>query len=250
VGAGRHIHGILAVGAVLVVAMLSTDSAFGSSGEITQAQASSDWSHASIAGIVYRTDACVDQPAPTLPPWDPELAEPPEYFPRCGWIPYATLGPAAPEDDCSSSARRWPTIGEGVQIVWEGGERTGVGSAPFELPEVPLQYGSDAPLLCLSVVEAAVEGIFCVQIVGFPCPPFAIVPRRYQLDSALLSVQPQVPGAPGSGSPPGAEQKPSLHRRHCRRRRQRAEQKSSLGLQRRVTGSAPCRSRHHRRDRS
>jgi hypothetical protein len=176
--------GFVAVG-VMAIGLTLPVGAGAASGTITLAATDPGWVSADVVGAVHRTVGCLPSPQtpqPPSPPWEPQ-PEPPERFPRCGWIPYATLGPAG---DCSSPARRWPALGEGVQLVWSGGERTGAGSAQFDLRDLPLELGADAPLLCLSVIEAAKEAIVCIAVVPSPCPPYAIVARHYQLDSALL----------------------------------------------------------------
>lgn len=201
---GRRLRKDMTLGAVLAFALLLLPAKAGAaSGTIALAETDSGWTRASLEGAVYRTTECLSFPEGSKPPgpgfpspeWEP-LPAPPEYFSRCAWIPYATLGPVPPEGDCSSRGRRWPTMGDGVQLVWSGGERIGVGSAHFDLHGLELEYGSEAPLLCLSVIEASKEGIVCIQIFPSPCPPYAIVGRHYQLDSTLLEAQPPTPQPP------------------------------------------------------
>lgn len=223
-----------AVIGLLAVAMLPPPSASASAGRIATASASFDWSSARISGAVYRTIECLKPPEyprpPTSPGWlEPEPSPPPpEYFSLCAWIPYVTVGPA---DDCASPERRWLTGGSKVQVVWSGGERTGVGSAAFDLPDVALEFGADGPLLCLSVIEAAAEGIVCVQVVPSPCPPYAIVGRSYPLDSALLEPVPASPNVPVAET----EVQPAVIidrplKRHCRRSRVRAKRGAGVKL--------------------
>lgn len=143
---GGHIRKGLAVGAGLTLALLLAEGALASSGEIDHAQTNEDWTYAFIAGTVDWTEEC--------PGSEPQEPEPP-LSSTCSWTPYATLGPAT--SDCTSLDRAWPDLGEGIQLVWSGGTRTGVGSASFDLPAVPLQGGDDAPLLCLSAFEVRDE---------------------------------------------------------------------------------------------
>lgn len=231
-------------------ATLVAGSALGSSGTILEARASVDWTNGSFAGAVYRTYSCLQLPSLRKPPpspglpTDPPSIEIPEYFSPCAWIPYATLGPGDEEGDCSSPERA--TAGDGVQRVWSGGERTGAGSAVFDLTAVPLQYGADAPLLCLSVIEAGPVPVLCIAVVGFPCPPYAIGARHYQLDSALLEVPSRVSSpslsSVASGALPLATPSPGMRkpqRKRCRRGKRQARQDVSAKPKRKVR----CRSR-------
>jgi hypothetical protein len=249
----------LAIGVALGLCLVVCGSAFGATGRIVRAQASADWTQGSIAGVVYRTIECVEPPVPIgpdppYPGWPGKVEDPiapPEYFPLCDWIPYATVGPAA--QACSSSARRLSMLGDGVQLVWSGGERTGVGAAAFDLPAVGLEHGAAAPLLCLSVVEAATGLVVCPALAGFPCPPYAIVAKTYPLDSALLETQPATnpPAASAALSVttrPAAEPKQALRGQKGRCRKGRTRAKSGPGIDsQRSPGSRPrCRSRHRR----
>jgi hypothetical protein len=107
----------------------------------------------------------------------------------CGWIPYATVGPGTSQADCSSAGRRLDSLGQGVQLVWEGKEIGGPGSAGYDLQDVQLENGPNSPLLCLSAVEAVAESIMCAAEElpgGATCPPYVVEHVYYQLDSALL----------------------------------------------------------------
>lgn len=175
----------VAICAAFVLMALSPSTAMGSSGGITQAYVNAEWTKATIAGSVDWTSDCQLPPQPPEE-WGELPPPPPESEPSiCRWVPYATVGPVT--DECSSPDRHWPTVGSGVQIVWEGNERWGDGSVAFDLPGVALQYGSSSPLLCLSAVEAVPEGIVCVQIVPSPCPPYVVKLRYYEFDSAQLA---------------------------------------------------------------
>ncbi len=216
---------------ILALALLAAlpAAAHGASGTITRAEASADWAHGSVAGIVYRTVECLSvssSPGPSKPdPHPPEWESPPpaEYFSPCAWIPYATVGPGTSQADCSSPGRSLNSPGEGVQVVWSGSERTGVGSAAFDLASIPLDHGAAAPLLCLSVIEAAAQAVICIAVVPSPCPPYAIVGRAYQLDSALLATgrPPEspveaAPSEPLVGSPQRVEPANPRKARRCR----------------------------------
>jgi hypothetical protein len=174
-----------------------------SSGEISRAQVSSDWTTASIAGVANRINECVEPPEEPEPegPEPGESSGPmppiePESPPRmCGWIPYATVGPGASQADCSSAGRRLDSLGQDVQLVWAGKEIEGPGSASYDLQDVQLENGPNSPLLCLSAVEAVVESVMCEVVEGGTCP-YAIEHAYYQLDSALLE-----PPTPSMGNP-------------------------------------------------
>jgi hypothetical protein len=192
--------------AVLSVGLSATPEARGATGEIAVAEVDPGWGQATLAGMVHRTIGCLSFPQPPKRPEEPEgpgsppewpggsYPEPWEVFSRCAWIPYATLGPA--EKDCSSPDRHWLKPATGVQLIWSGGERTGAGSAQFDLADLPLEYRAAAPLLCLSVVEAAMEPVVCVAVYPSSCPPYGLVGRPFQLDSATLQVR-----STGGGSP-------------------------------------------------
>lgn len=202
------------------------------SGEITRAQVTADWANASLAGFAEGSVHCAhgkggvggkEPPeGPGLFPWGPPvLPDSPPW--ACGWIPLATLGPGASQADCSASNRRWGSIGDGVQLVWSGYERGG-GLAPFDLGDVALTHGNQAPLLCLSVI-AAEEGFVC-QAVG--CPEYVIGHATHLLDSALLEVaSTPVAQEQAQSSPPLSGEQP------CgkpRKRQKRAKKHGGLAL--------------------
>ena len=128
--------------------MLSVDNAFASSGEISVVEANEGWTHARIAGVVEWTEVC--EPFPVLPS---EPVTPPPEWSCSTWEPYATLAPEVLGADCSAPDRNPPGIGSQIQVVWMGGEGSGVGSAGFDLSEVPLQSEFGPLLLCLSAFE-------------------------------------------------------------------------------------------------
>jgi hypothetical protein len=206
-------------------ALLPASAVGSSSGEIIRAEVSADWTSASLAGMAEKTHGC-QIPAPGKPqPGEPEPPVPPDSPPwTCGWIPYLTLG--ATSSSCSSPARAWDSLGESIQVVWVGLERTSVGSAVFDLANVPLDQGAAAPLLCLSVVESILLNRVCIPEIS--CPP-VIGHVTYQLDSVLLEVVPPPPGSPGS-----RESTPLLPSgQPCRRskpRHKRSDKKPRIGI--------------------
>jgi len=191
---------------VLCVALVAASGAHAASGEIRDASVDSEWERANLSGSVYRTTACLPvapipgKPLDPLLPGEPQRPEPQVSFSPCAWIPYATLGPS--EVKCDAVSRIGMTVGDGVQLVWWGGEQIGTGSAHFDLVGISLEHGPNAPLLCLSVIEAARQPIVCVAVFPSPCPPYAIAGNPFQLDSALLETAPAVPKPPLASGPP------------------------------------------------
>jgi hypothetical protein len=202
------------VGAALVVTLIVPANALGSSGEITRAAATADWTEASIAGSVAWS-GCADAVAP----WPrsssgprAEVASPP---PHCGWIPYATIGPGVSESECASADRDWPDLGEDVAVVWWDGELSGEGTAEFDFANLSLD-GVPGKLLCVGVIERAGTGekISCAP--GEPIPPgrhcpHAIFSRSIVFGSALLTPrtpEPEEPASPEEPSTPPVEEEP------------------------------------------
>ncbi len=251
-GANRHIRGGLAIGAVFTAAMLlAPATAAALTGEITRAQVSPDGAHGWIAGAVRQSNACQEPPEPQEPPppgpgpgksVPPKLPESGPWL--CGWIPYATVGPATQEGGCSSPDRHWPDLGDGIQLVWLGSERRGIASVDFELDGIALQHGVDAPLLCLSAVEGVVEGISCIDVVDFPCPPYGVVHTDRQLDSALLVPSPV---SPLTAAPPPIGQVSGKHKRRCRPSRRRGKQVRRLAQRTSAKKKSRCKQSRRRR---
>ena len=210
-----HLHWSLVIGIAFAVALLMPTGALASSGEITRAEANAEWTHGSISGSVTWT-GCVNAVQPPRPPPPPPPPQPPQplhlgspsapELPYCAWIPYATVGPASSSPDCSSADRRLPGLGEGVLLVWSGGERQGPGSTAFDLPSVSLD-GAPGQLLCLSLTEIAQtdKTIPCAPP-GEPLPPgwhcpYATASHPISLAEALL-VAPSEPEEPPDGEEP------------------------------------------------
>lgn len=205
----------------LLIAIASFPSvALGSStGELTRVQVSANWTHGSLAGTAARLSGCVRPPEGgpgSLPPKQPQSAPW-----ECGWIAYATVGPGSSPGDCASPDRRLAALGPGVQLLWSSEELLAPGSAAFDLPDVNLEFGEAAPLLCLSAVEAVAEGLVCTDDVESDCPAYAIWHQHFQLAGQLLHPESQsIAAAPTAGivgsaashpSPPC--RKPKLRRR-------------------------------------
>jgi hypothetical protein len=201
--------GVLLVTLLALASVVVPAAAHGAlGGAITRAQATSDWTTASIAGVAVRPGDCIEPPkGPEPGPGEgeeplegPTIIDGPDSAPwTCGWIPYLTVGPGSVASDCSSWGRRWNSLGSEVQLLWLGPEDRGGGPLGFDLSGAPLEYGAAATLLCLAAVEAVPEGVGCPAVEGVKCPPYAIVHRTYQLDSAVLEATEPDLGLP---SPP------------------------------------------------
>lgn len=251
-----------------LLALLASAAALGaSSGTIGRAQVSSDWSNASISGVAADLDGCPEPPEEPGPPEGPKPPEEPggpgwpeEPGPgwqnsfECSWIPYATVGPGTAAADCSSHDRRPGSIGDGVQLVWTGEELKGAGSAGFDLNGVALDYGSDAPLLCLAVVEAVPDPVRCEQLGGGDCGGYGTAYEYEQLDSAILEpeapivVPPVESAAPGPNPPSSQPCRAVKHNRHGLKRSQRLHRKRKARAKvSRRTATSPAKRKPFRR---
>ena len=225
---------------VIAVALVLPGGAIASSsGEITRALVSSDWTTASIAASAVRSKGCVEPPEEKIgkePPPGEEFPERPfetiitsgpEYAPwECGWIAFATLGPGTSADDCASPGRRWGSFEKGVRLVWESTELKDPGQAQFDLQNVALNDGYAAPLLCLAAVEAIPEGYCKERKFGFDCW-YRILHKTDQLDSAQLEIVPASMAGEQARplSPSGRE--PC---RKLRKRQKRSQKQGGLAL--------------------
>ncbi len=166
----KHLSLTLAMAAALVATTLSTGTAMAASGEITRAESSADWTQGSIAGTASWGGCNVP-----IGWWSSTI---------CNWRPYVTVGTGTDPAECSSAARRWGSLGDGITLAWLGKQSSG-GSAEFDLTEVPLS-GEPGQLACLSLWEYMWEpypcpkGTICIQVVGNSMARFSA------LDAALL----------------------------------------------------------------
>jgi|SRR6187402_2311879 len=218
-GRGRF-SGVIACAFAGLAIAVPAGAAASSSGEITRAQVSPDWTTAGIAGSA--SSACPTLPEPKLPPepeppWEEEpVPEPWVSDWACSWTVFATVGPGASLGDCESSGRRLGSLGAGVQLLWMSPPASTSGHADFDLYPVALQHGASSPLLCLSAREAVpVEG---------PCLPkgkcfYESAEVTRPLDFVLL--------APPTTAQPQTSPAPS--RAPCKKRRQRLRRSSKQG---------------------
>lgn len=214
-----------------ITVLLPVDAFASSSGEITRAVVTGGWESGSFAGTAIRANHCEEVPEERepRPPGEPgesssSVIQPSSAPWECGWIAYATLGPGSSSSDCSSPQREWGSLGAGVQLVWTGEELDSAGSSQFDLPNVDLQYGGAAPLLCLSAVESYPRRFMCIGGPEERCERYVITHRTYQLDSALLepsSVTESPVSPPAQASPQDITAPPAPYPRSCRGKKHR-----------------------------
>ena len=230
----HHIAGVLALAAAL--ALVGPAGAAGSSGEFTRAEANADGSLGSIAGSVTWTDCEYQAEYPKEPRGPEGEGEMPLAPPYCAWTPYVTIGPGSDASECAATNRWLGQLGDGISLVWSGGETGAPGTMAFDLYAVPLS-GTTPQLACLSVVETAETGeeIPCMPP-GPPLPlgwhcPFLTARTNHALAVASILA------APIAGTQPATV---SHRRRACPRVRHAPRHRARSGCVR-------LRHRHHRR---
>lgn len=135
------------------------------SGEITRAEANSDWTNGSIAGSATWSGCAVS---------------------GCSLRPFVTIGPGSEPSDCSAEDRHWPHSDSQITLAWEDREYFGGNSAVFDVPDIPLT-GTPGQLACLSLLETYEERASCEP--GLICLQYIVVRQNYKvLASKLLSV--------------------------------------------------------------
>lgn len=196
----RSIRGVVVLAGVLVVAAVAATAALGAVGEITKALVASDWTSGSFAGKMEWT-GCAHLPPQKKEPGEPKEPGSRESF-TCTWTAYATVGPGTSPEACLGSDRDLNSLGPGVQLVWQGEPRTGLGSEAFEANDFPLD-GSAGKVLCLATRERSTDGteLPCVPPVepppGWHCP-YVMINYFSNLDSRVLeAVAPQLPDQGG-----------------------------------------------------
>jgi hypothetical protein len=147
--------------AALAAVVAAPANASATSGAVTKALASPSWTSATIAGSATWTGCHLqppkspEEPKPPKEEGEEEVGAPDSPPPRCGWTPFATVGPGTQASECSSAARLWPeALGPGVTLAWQGSEGESEGTASFEVSGVPLD-GSAGQLVCLGLIETA-----------------------------------------------------------------------------------------------
>jgi hypothetical protein len=188
---GPRIFGCALV-CVLALSIFSGALAQASTGVIKRAEASGDWTQASVSGSVTWTGC--------------RYASGFEVF-SCTWTPYLTIGPGTRAADCNLTARGI-SPGEGITLAWKGQSHGGVGSQVFDLDGVPLS-GAPGQLACLRVLEYGPQPVICIQIYPSPCPAYRMGNAQWTLASALMSV-PQKPPAEEAPIQTPPVEKPSV----------------------------------------
>lgn len=150
---GRSLWGVVVVAALAAMAMAPVR-ASASVGEITEALATPDWSHAALAGTVAWNGCELERPKEPEPPRPPEGEEEPAPVdsppPRCDWMPFVTVGPG----DCSAPGRQPETLGSGIVLAWEGAKSGAAATLAFNVSAVPLGGGTEQ-IACLGLIEEA-----------------------------------------------------------------------------------------------
>lgn len=192
----RRLAAIIA-GFAAACALVPGVAAGAASGEISRAEATSNWRTASIAGSV-EWSGCDYHPPPDPPKGGPSYFPAPSPGPLdCRWLPFVTVGPESAS--CGSAARSRPdALGTGVSLVWTRAEGVVPGRATFEVGGHPIGGPVDR-LVCLSLIATGPQPIVCVTVLGAQCPPYAIGTSFHTLASAVLAPPPS-PGPSGSSS--------------------------------------------------
>src|SRR5690349_5502238 len=226
----RWIRGGAILAAALVMVALAATAAFGAVGQITKATVACDWASGSVAGEMEWT-GCAHLPPLKEEPGEEKEGIPLEPF-TCTWTAYATVGPGTSPEACLGSDRDLNSLGSGVQLVWQGEPRTGVGSEAFEVSDFPLD-GSGGKVLCLTTREKSTDGTELPCFPPFEPPPgwdcpYVMTNYFSSLDSQVLEPEaepepkPEPEPAPKSEAEAGSKSEPSepcacpgpIHRRH------------------------------------
>jgi hypothetical protein len=190
--------------ATLVAVMLSLGGATAqaSSGTITRAVATPDWTRGSFAGS-FTWDGCVADPqAP------------------CDWTPIATVAPSAPGHACLGDEAS--DSDPNTQVVWSGARQTANGTAMVDQADVAILPGVRGQRLCFSVVYIPTyRDPSCVAQAPDPTTcPYTTQPRGLHLAEALFTtpategeapyVPPPIITTPPPPAPPPAASAPLL----------------------------------------
>ena len=155
--------------------------AFASSGAISLATSSSDWTTARVAGSV-QWDQC--------PPAE-----------ACYWRPYLTFQPDTPEYACTGKEAFEIGIDPNLRSAWPVDEQAADGSVEFDLSGIEMLAGVQGQRVCLSVVyrHPAPEH-WCEEWVrepGVPCFGGSVI-DGVNLASAVPTAEPP----PSAATPP------------------------------------------------
>jgi hypothetical protein len=161
--------------------------AVASTGDISRAVATADWTRASIAGSVT---------------WDGCSAG--SY---CAWIPVATVVPALPSYTCSGEEAL--DSDPDTRGVWSGGNFSANGTVSFDIPDAVILPGVHGQRLCLSVIQTVKrqEPLCLAQapILGYDpatCPLVNHIGTMRVTSRLLTAEVPSPPPAPQPAPPP------------------------------------------------
>lgn len=206
---------VAVLAAALVLAVLAPASASATSGAITKALASSDWSSATVAGWVTWTGCGLQAPEPEPPKEEGEEELPPvgPVVTGCSWTPFVTIGPGTEASECSGPGRQRPEApGPGVVLAWQGATSRAEGTVGFEISDSPLDGGKNQ-LVCLSILER-LEVVMAAKTLTRSGPETA----SRSLASAFLTGETM---EEGTCLCPPPEPRPRRHHHHARHRRHR-----------------------------
>lgn len=203
----------------LMVSAIVVASASATTGQITRALATPEWSYASIAGSVAWTGCELEEPKrppEKEPPKEEGEEEPPPVGPiviGCNWTPFVTIGPGTEASECSAPGRQQPeALGPGIVLAWKGPTSEVEGTVGFDISQFPLG-GSKNRLVCLSMLEKLQEVMAAKTLASYG-PAAAFRP----LASALLTAEPPQREPPCTCPPPGPPRTKHHHRhRHHHR---------------------------------
>ena len=194
-------HLMLALALTTLLAAVAP-AATATTGTITRAYATPDWTKGDLAGAATWTDC---------------------NTPGCSWTPYATVQPATPDYRCLGD--EFFDSDPNTREVWGGGQRTTNGSASFDLPSVSILTGVYGQRLCLMAIEKVrIQDPVCLvqyPVLGLDPSTCPMVDRLVDrvLATALLSVlapavvSPAPPSQPQMMVPPTPSQEPRLANR-------------------------------------
>lgn len=164
---------------MLVVAALGVvaPDAQATTGAITTATATADWTQGHIAGSITWTDCAAAS---------------------CPWTPIVTVQPSLPEYYCRGDESL--DSDPNTRVVWSGGQQTTDTTVAFDVPEALILPGVFGQRACLSAIETVHhQDPLCVAqapIFGMDpasCPVQAYTTTTQPIASALLAVPPPAP---------------------------------------------------------
>ena len=169
----RHLVALVCAAAA---AFAGASAALASSGQITQATATPDWTSGSVAGSVT-WDGCSGNNAGG----------------NCSWVPLAAAQPSTPSYACYGTDRF--SSDPNIRQVWNGGGQTNNGTVSFNVPNASILYGVYGQRLCVYVLWTNhIQDPVCIAqapILGIDPSTCPIVdrPTSTELVGAFFTVQ-------------------------------------------------------------